>query len=539
MSFTTSKKDEWIWAFFLFAPIFLTASVSAFQYPWQLQGDVALELLRSRDVWGHTPFVGPFSRYGWSHPGPALFFIFSIPAHFPINPSLALSLFSLILKWTPLATALIIILRKMGRTPAIVFAAFANLFLLHHRDEIWTIWNPTIGLCLFILLVIAVCALPDNSKTLVFSLFAGSILIQSHIGFVIPVATLILLASWKFFLAQRKGQHRHWIRTLVVSGTLTSLLWLPPIFDSISGSGNLQDVFSFFVSDENGPSESVGLKYSIEIISNQLIPFSTWNGRSDLTAGGQAASASVVWLVVTALFFSYLLKITRKQITYKFRFPLIVSGLLVITSIPTIARSSSPAFPYLFGWITAIALIFWTLALSILILHWRDHYKKFAEFPWSKIGVPVFIICICVAMFQQTPPNLFEMEAVKYFITDIDDVLPQGPLGVLHTEDFAGVGFGLTAALEIGGREVFIESHPWDTQLRQERMWGKHRLSSDKTYSTVAIVRGARIADYVGAGLGWEAVKTYDPTNALRDADLFDDKTPFSVVVLLVHPNHK
>jgi hypothetical protein len=539
MRFPASKKDEWLWAFLLFTPIFLTASVSAFRFSWQLQGDLALELLRSRDVWGHTPFVGPFSRYGWSHPGPALFFIFSIPAHFPINPSLAVSLFSLILKWAPLTMALIIILRKLGKTSAIVFAAFANLFLIHHRDEIWTIWNPTVGLCLFVLLVIVVSAQPDKSFTLFLSLCAGSILIQSHIGFAIPVAVLICLAWWKYFLAQRKGDHPRWIRHLVVTGSLTFLLWLPPVLDSITGSGNLQDVFRFFVSTNSGVSESVGVKSALEIVSNQLIPFSAWNGRSDLSVGGMASSASVGWLAGIAFLFFFLWKITKSPTTAKFRFPLTVVGLLVIVSVPTIAQSSSPAYPYLFGWITAIALIFWTLACSILIIHWNYYFKKFDVLLWIKIGAPIFSICTCIAMYQQTPPNLFEMEAVKYFMTDLDEVVPQGPLGAHHSEDFAGIGFGVTAALEVDGRKVFIESHPWDTQLRQERMWGKHRLSDDKPDFTVAIVRGTRIADYVDVGLGWEVVKTYDPTEVLRDTKIFDDNTPFSVVVLLVRSNNK
>jgi len=537
MRFPIRKKDKWLWSFLLFAPIFLTASVSAFQFTWQLQGDYALELLRSRDVWGHTPLVGPFSRYGWSHPGPALFFIFSIPAHFPVNPSLTLSLFSLMLKWVPLTVATMIILRKMGKTSATVFAVFANLFLLHHRDEIWTIWNPTVVLSLFILLVVVIAALPDNSITLVLSLCAGSILIQSHIGFSIPVATLICLTLWRYFLAQRKGDHPHWIHHLVVTGSLTFLLWLPPILDSVTASGNLQDLFRFFVSADSRESEIVGLRYALGIVSNQLIPISSWNGRSDISTVGQASSASVVWLVGTAFLFYFLWKTTARPMMAKFRFPLIVTGLLIVVSIPTIAQSSSPAYPYLFGWITTIALIFWTLACSILIIHWSHYFKKFDVLPWKKIGAPIFLICICVAMYQKTPPSLFEMEAVKYFMTDLDDVIPQGPIGVLHTEDFAGIGFGLTAALEVGGREVSIESQPWDTQLHQERMWGKHRLSNEKTTSTVAVVRGARIADYVG--MGWEVIMTYDPTDTLINNEFFNDKTPFSVVVLLVRSNNK
>ena len=42
---------------------------------WHATGDYAVIQLRTLDVGSrHTPLVGPYSRYGWSHPGPALFY---------------------------------------------------------------------------------------------------------------------------------------------------------------------------------------------------------------------------------------------------------------------------------------------------------------------------------------------------------------------------------------------------------------------------------------------------------------------------------
>ncbi|MGZ4701029.1 MAG: hypothetical protein ACXV98_07445, partial [Ilumatobacteraceae bacterium] len=43
-------------------------------------GDIALIELRTRDVLtAHPPLVGAYSRYGWSHPGPAEFYLFAVP----------------------------------------------------------------------------------------------------------------------------------------------------------------------------------------------------------------------------------------------------------------------------------------------------------------------------------------------------------------------------------------------------------------------------------------------------------------------------
>jgi hypothetical protein len=42
--------------------------------------DLGVIDLRIRDIWnGYIPLVGPYSRFGWSHPGPALFLLLAIP----------------------------------------------------------------------------------------------------------------------------------------------------------------------------------------------------------------------------------------------------------------------------------------------------------------------------------------------------------------------------------------------------------------------------------------------------------------------------
>src|SRR5471030_794226 len=61
------------------ALILLAAIVFAFVRTlfgtWHATGDQAVIQLRTLDVGGrHTPLIGPYSRYGWSHPGPALFY---------------------------------------------------------------------------------------------------------------------------------------------------------------------------------------------------------------------------------------------------------------------------------------------------------------------------------------------------------------------------------------------------------------------------------------------------------------------------------
>jgi hypothetical protein len=47
---------------------------------WLSSSDWADIELRTRDVGTvHTPLVGAYSRYGWNHPGPLLFYVLALP----------------------------------------------------------------------------------------------------------------------------------------------------------------------------------------------------------------------------------------------------------------------------------------------------------------------------------------------------------------------------------------------------------------------------------------------------------------------------
>ena len=56
------------------APV-VAACISLLGRHWHAGGDQALEMLRIEDVGTrHTPLLGAWSRWGWAHPGPVLFY---------------------------------------------------------------------------------------------------------------------------------------------------------------------------------------------------------------------------------------------------------------------------------------------------------------------------------------------------------------------------------------------------------------------------------------------------------------------------------
>ena len=73
-----TRADRWVTVLliglvmlpFVVSAVALLGSAGADYHPYQ---DHAIIEWRTRDLFDHVPLVGPYSRFGWFHPGPALF----------------------------------------------------------------------------------------------------------------------------------------------------------------------------------------------------------------------------------------------------------------------------------------------------------------------------------------------------------------------------------------------------------------------------------------------------------------------------------
>ena len=86
-------------------------------------GDNALNELRMRDLGHHTLLLGPYSRDGWSHPGPALYYLFAIPYRIFGSRSSAFSACALTLNGAAVVSMVVIARRTSGRLMMLLVAA--------------------------------------------------------------------------------------------------------------------------------------------------------------------------------------------------------------------------------------------------------------------------------------------------------------------------------------------------------------------------------------------------------------------------------
>src|SRR5215204_1007749 len=144
-------------------------------------GDIALIELRTRDVLSaHPPLAGAYSRYGWSHPGPLMFYLFAIPYRLLGNDATALR--STVLLFNAAVIVLILWLASRRGVAAWLMVASATVALtwglLPH--SLSDGWNVTVAVLPFLLTLVGCwCALCGDRWALLIAALSFSFVFQA------------------------------------------------------------------------------------------------------------------------------------------------------------------------------------------------------------------------------------------------------------------------------------------------------------------------------------------------------------------------
>lgn len=161
-----------------------------------LTADLATTEMRTRDVVAHAPDLGPYSRDGWFHPGPALYYALAGPYRLFGGDSAALLVAAIAVNAASLAT-MMGLARRRGGTGLMLATAIGCAVLMHALGPTFLAspWNVYItvlpyGALLFLLWAM-VCgerwALPG-------AVVATTFVIQTHVGFLALALPLLVAA---------------------------------------------------------------------------------------------------------------------------------------------------------------------------------------------------------------------------------------------------------------------------------------------------------------------------------------------------------
>ncbi|HSJ90874.1 MAG TPA: hypothetical protein VK917_02325, partial [Ilumatobacter sp.] len=179
----------------LVAPSLASVLWSALTTAGATSGDIALIELRVRDVLSaHPPLVGAYSRYGWDHPGPLLFWLAALPYRLFGGGGHALRLTALLINTVSLVAMLrVAALRGRAAWFAVAGAVVALVAGLP-ADALASPWNVTVTHLALMAFAVGCWSFwcGDRGPAGWVALVAGSFVVQSHVGVGVVIAPLAL-----------------------------------------------------------------------------------------------------------------------------------------------------------------------------------------------------------------------------------------------------------------------------------------------------------------------------------------------------------
>jgi hypothetical protein len=333
---------------------------------WTPVGDWALLELRTRSVGGpHTPLVGPYSRFGWSHPGPALFYALAGP--YRIFGGRANGILAAVLLINGASVAgIVIVAWRRGRRPLTVAAAIAVAVLCHAlgatflRDP----WNPYVAVLPFTLIVFLAWSIACGDLWAVpFAAFVASFVVQSHVGYTaLVVAVLAVGAIWRIvvFARTRRTAHRPRRRTMaitVVSVAVVVLVWLPPLLDQVAHPGNLDAIWKFFDEHHHTPTADTAFR----LVGRALAVPATWvTGHEQVSTRHLFVPAVSGFFVPVALVTLVIAVVISARSRDRDALALEVVVLAALgAGVYSIAHVAGVLAAYLLRWLLALGMLAW------------------------------------------------------------------------------------------------------------------------------------------------------------------------------------
>lgn len=175
--------------------------------PFTSGGDVAFLELQLRQTLHGVVSVGPYSRFGWHDPGPAMFYLFAPLYWLTGGSSRSLFLSSWLLNIGSALVAVVLVRRRAGTMAGWVTAFVLLLFVtMAGFDRLIDPWNPSILAVPMLLVAVSAAAAFDGDLWGLVTLTASAtFVIQTYIA-TIPVAAL-------FWLIGVSGYLWSWYRT--------------------------------------------------------------------------------------------------------------------------------------------------------------------------------------------------------------------------------------------------------------------------------------------------------------------------------------
>lgn len=470
----------------------LLAAASVGGRTWVPSFDHALEMLRVDDVGGpHSPLVGVFSRWGWAHPGPMLFYV--LAPFERAGGATGVLVGTALVNAGAVAAACIGALAAGGRRLGLAVAgSLGGLSVGLGPDGLVDPWNPTIALVPWTASVVLAWAAVVRPWLLVPAVVLGSFALQAHVGYLLlvvaPIGISVGVTVW------RAGCDRDGAAAPAVGAASGAGLvcWALPFWQQLTGDpGNLGAIVGYMRAPS---SETAGVAVALGSLGAHLRllgPWLTGNDANSLNFGttGAVAPAMVVLGAVVALAW----RSRRCDGGHVLLAAMVL--VLAIIGVATSARVTGLYAPYI--------VLFWRgiAALAVLALAW----SLLGALPgWGRRGDLVASIGVVLALAAGTVTQLPAQVPLSQVSRSLDSLVPEVAAELRRDRTYLVRGqevrqlgapiSGLFLALERRGFEVRVDPDPLSPLT-----YGTWRTATPDDADAVVFV-----VDQTSIALGWQ-----------------------------------
>lgn len=478
-----------------FAVAMVVSAVVAAMRGWIPVSDEALIELRVRDVPSHLPLVGVWSRFGWNHPGPGLFYYLS-PFYWLGGGSSGALLVAMIVLHTAFVLLAWTLVRRVNRFAGLMVLLAGVVLLV--TSEPWAIrnpWNPYVAITGSLVLFAAAWSFAERRRSgAILLLPLGSFLVQVHAVMAPMVLGAGVAAMVGFLLCRKKPVP---VRALIGGCFVSFVMWLPPIVEQLTNRpGNLRALLG-----PRGSGDALGIIPTIKVAFAQLAP---WPGaispgvvRQRYLPVGAWTLPLWVGLVVAAVF--VIVRYRRRS----YGIAMVCALGMISGSYAGVATLRDGPYSYLAIGTRVSVVVVLALSIAVLVDTWGHQIER-AAFATVVMVIVVLSVVLGVAQVTVRDPLVTYGEVVDTFA---DAVVTDGPPRVVEVEstppslDTMMLAPGMVLELEKRGYEV-------RSPILGEALVGAHRARTGAHYVVKITVPG-HVEDLVADG--WRLLDTYEP----------------------------
>jgi hypothetical protein len=477
---------------------------------WLSSSDWADIELRTRDVGTlHTPLVGVYSRYGWNHPGPLLFYVLALPYRLLGAQGHGILAGALVVNAAAIACVGVVAWRR-GRLVGSMLGLAIVLVLARALGAGFLVdpWNPfVIVLPLLAVVCLAWAAADGDVWALPVAVGVGSFVVQSHAGAALAVIAPIGVAVIVLAIDVRRGRGARLKPVAFTTAAVAVVGWLPPVIQQFqSGGGNLGELIRFWTRSHD---HTTGWSLGARIVGRQLAIPAPWFGGHERVAAF-TGGVEPGWTVPFALIL--LIGAGVVAVRKRDRQSLTVGAMalaVVLAAAFSAAHIVDTPFDYIVRWMWAVGATVW---LAILWTFWRALPPRFRP---ERAGAGVGAAVIAVLALTLTAGALHAEFPVQSDQRSIARVAPavrralanlRGPVLIDATGDFR-------SDLAADGVLLVAVHAGIDARLPRRyaiRVGTAHTISESSARSTVIVAVDAEIERY-RAQPSYRELAGYDP----------------------------